>query len=304
MLPNFLCIGAQKSGTTTLLRQLSSHPDIFMSPARETKFFVYDQLYSQGVTAYELDYFADWNGEKAVGEKTPEYLCDPDVPGRIRESLGAEMKLVASFRSPAQRAYAHYRHNFQHLWESVSFAEALDLEQERSRAGKHQRSCYGYLWRGLYAEQLERYLRHFPKTSHFFIVYEQDIVLKQVNTLKALFGFLGVDTGFKPATEISAGRAKTMIPAFIEADSSLEIPGLKTDAKAGDLLFTREGIKPRLIRRPSAALSKHARAVLEHLPGEMSLARDSELEINRRYFSDDIRKLEGMIGRSLAAWLD
>ncbi len=46
-----------------------------MSPARETKFFVYDQLYSQGVTAYELEYFADWNGEKVVGEKTPEYLC-------------------------------------------------------------------------------------------------------------------------------------------------------------------------------------------------------------------------------------
>ncbi len=131
---------------------------------------------------------------------------------------------MASFRSPAQRAYAHYRHNFQHLWESVSFEEALSLEPVRSQAGKYQRSCYGYLWRGFYAEQIGRYLEHFPRTSLFFIVYEQDIVLKQVDTLKALFGFLSVDPGFKPAAEVSAGRAKTMMPAFIEADTSLDIP--------------------------------------------------------------------------------
>jgi hypothetical protein len=304
MLPNFLCIGAQKSGTTTLLRQLGDHPDIFMSPARETKFFLYDHLYSQGATAYELDYFADWNAQKAVGEKTPEYLCDPDVPERIHETLGTQVKLVVSFRSPAQRAYAHYRHNFQHLLESVGFEEALNLEQERSRAGKYQRSCYGYLWRGFYAEQVERYLRLFPRESLFCIVYEQDIVQKQADTLKSLFGFLGVDAGFKPAADVSAGRAKTMIPAFIERDTMINLPGLQGSAKTGDLLFTREGIKPRLIRQPSAALSKLAKAALEHLPNEMGFPRDMELEINRRHFSDDIHRLEKITRRDLKLWLD
>src|SRR5574337_1635352 len=129
MLPNFLCIGAQKSGTTTLLNQLDRHPDIFMSPARETKFFLLDHLYSQGVTAYEKDFFSDWNGQKAVGEKTPEYLCDPLIPQRIDATLGKSIKFIVTFRSPAQRAYSHYRHNFQQLWENLSFPEAIAQEQ-------------------------------------------------------------------------------------------------------------------------------------------------------------------------------
>lgn len=303
MIPNFICIGAQKSGTTTLLRQLGSHPDIFMSPARETKFFLYDHLYSQGVSTYELEYFADWDGQKAIGEKTPEYLCDLNAPGRICETLGTQIRLVASFRSPAQRAYANYRHNFQHLWESVSFEEALELEAVRTSLGKYQQLRYGYLWRGFYASQVERYLKLFHKSSFFFIVYEQDIVQKQADTLKALFGFLGVDPGYRPAADISAGRAKNMLPTFIESDTSIDIPGLKADAKAGDILFTREGIKPRIVRKPSSVLTELARAALDHLPVEMSLPRDMELDINRRHFTEDIHKLEDLIGRDLELWL-
>lgn len=304
MLPNFLCIGAQKSGTTTLLNQLGRHPDIFMSPARETKFFLHDHLYAQGLGAYELDYFSDWDGQKAIGEKTPEYLCDPDVPGRIQASLGSAVKLMASFRSPAQRAYAHYRHNFQHLWEYVSFEEALSLESQRSSAGRHQRSCYGYLWRGHYAEQLERYLKLFPRDAFFFIIHEQDIVARQGETLKALFRFLGVDPDFDPGPPISAGRARNLQPEFITEPRLVEAPGVKLEAKPGDLLFTREGIKPRLVRSPSPALKQRARNALEQLPREMALDRGIELDMNRRHFRDDILRLQDLISRNLAAWLD
>jgi len=304
MLPNFLCIGAQKSGTTTLLNQLGRHPDIFMSPARETKFFLYDHLYAQGLGAYELDYFCDWDGQKAVGEKTPEYLCDPEVPGRIHASFGTTVKLVASFRSPAQRAYAHYRHNFQHLWEHVSFEVALDLEPQRSSVGRYQRSCYGYLWRGRYAEQLNRYLELFRKDAFFFIVHEQDIVARQADTLKALFRFLGVDPGFDPGAPISAGRARSLQPEFIAKPRIVEAPGMKLEARPGDLLFAREGIKPRLVREPSTVLKQRAKDAIEHLPQEMALDRGQELEINRRHFRDDILHLQDLIGRDLATWLD
>lgn len=304
MLPNFLCIGAQKSGTTTLLNQLGRHPDIFMSPARETKFFLHDHLYAQGLGAYELEYFSDWNGQQAVGEKTPEYLCDPEVPGRIQASLGATMKLVASFRSPAQRAYAHYRHNFQHLWEYVGFEEALSMESQRSSTGRYQRSCYGYLWRGRYAEQLERYLKLFPKSAFYFIIHEQDIVTRQAETLKALFRFLGVDPGFDPGTLVSAGRARNLQPELITKPRLVDAPGVKLEANPGDLLFSREGIKPRLVRNPSQALRQRAEEASAHLPRETALDREQELEINRRHFRDDILRLQDLIGRDLAIWLD
>ena len=171
MLPNFLCIGAQKSGTTTLLNQLGKHPDIYMSPARETQFFLLDHLYSQGPVFYETHFFPGWDGQKAVGEKTPEYLYDPAIPQRIADTLGSGMRFVASFRSPAQRAFSHYRHNFQQFWEDLGFEEALAREQERSAAGRYQRMRYGYLDRGLYSHQVQRYLALFPRDAFLFLVY-------------------------------------------------------------------------------------------------------------------------------------
>lgn len=304
MLPNFLCLGAQKSGTTTLLEQLGKHPDVFMSPARETRFFLQDHLYAQGITAYETEFFSAWAGEKAIGEKTPEYLCDPLVPGRIRESLGDTIKFIVTLRSPAQRAFAHYRQNFQFMRESVDFDTAMDLEEERSSGGRYQRLTFGYRWRGYYADQLERYLAIYARSAFFFSIYEQDIVDKQAKTLQSIFGFLGVDETFNIGAPVSAGRARLMQPRIIEERERIELLGFTANADAGDILLVREGIRPRLMRRPSAALQARARSTILHAPQDTALSRANELEINRRYFKDDICRLETILNRSLATWLN
>ncbi|MGA7304090.1 MAG: sulfotransferase [Rhodothermales bacterium] len=303
MLPNFLCIGAQKSGTTTLLRQLGKHPDIFMSPARETRFFLTDYLYSQGLDAYEIDFFAEWNGEKAAGEKTPEYLCDPLVPRRIYESLGQEMKFIATFRSPAQRAYAQYRHNFQYLRETVDFDNALALEPARCQLGRYHTLRFGYLWRGRYADQIERYLEYFPKGAFFFVVYEDDIVREQAQTLSSIFEFLGVDTGFDPGGDVSAGRSLTLEPTIVETGQTIDLDGVGVEAKRGDILLTRRGIRSRLIRNPSPSLTARAKAAQQHLPQEFSLPRTKELELNNTHFRDCILRLQDILDRDLHFWL-
>ena len=41
MLPNFIVIGAAKAGTTALYWYLDEHPDVFMSPVKETNYFAY-----------------------------------------------------------------------------------------------------------------------------------------------------------------------------------------------------------------------------------------------------------------------
>ena len=74
MLPNFLIVGAQKSGTTSLWSYLSSHPDVYLSPKKEIKFF--DRGYDRGVSWYE-SFFDGWNGEAAAGEATQTYLYFP-----------------------------------------------------------------------------------------------------------------------------------------------------------------------------------------------------------------------------------
>lgn len=305
MLPNFLCLGAQKSGTTTLLNQLGKHPDIYMSPARETQFFLLDHLYSQGPVFYESHFFAGWDGQKAVGEKTPEYLYDPAIPQRIADTLGIGMRFVATFRSPAQRAFSHYRHNFQQFWEDLSFEEALAREEVRGAAGRYQRMRYGYLDRGYYGRQVQRYLALFPRDAFLFLVYEQDIVKDQQHALRRLFSFLGVDAGFvPPGGAVSAGRAQPMTPRFIDQPERIEQEGLTLEAQPGDLLLTRAMMKPRLIKGTSDRTREFAKGVLKNLPQRTALERGEELTINRRHFAEDIRQLEKLTGANLGGWLD
>lgn len=304
MLPNFLCIGAQKSGTTTLLNQLVRHPDVYMSPSRETQFFLLDHLYSQGKVAYEIGFFQGWHGQRAVGEKTPEYLYDPAVAQRIHDTLGDGVKLIVTLRSPAQRAYSHYRHNFQQFWENLDFEAAMDAESARCTADRYSRLRYSYLDRGYYGRQIARYLGIFPKERFLFLVYERDIVGQQAACLKRLFGFLGVESGFTPPDMVSAGRAHPMIPRIVEKRESVEIDGITHVAEPGDLLLTREMMKPRLLKRPSKELLAFAKGVAANLPRKQALDREQELSLNRLHFKDDIGRLEDMIQCDLGAWLE
>lgn len=304
MLPNFLCIGAQKSGTTTLLNQLGRHPDIYMAPARETQFFLFDHLYSLGKIAYEIGFFQGWNGQKAVGEKTPEYLYDPVVPQRISDTLGEDVRFIVTFRSPAQRAYSHYRHNFQQFWESLSFEAAIAAEQSRCSEDRYKMLRYSYLDRGYYARQLSRYLNIFPMRSFTFVVYEKEIVVEQAALFRRIFEFLDVDPGFAPPGPESAGRAQPMVPRFIEKPELIEIDEVRLKAEPGDLLLTRQMMKPRLIKKPSAELVAFAQKVVKNMPLIQVLSREQELSMNQLYFRDDIYALEDMIQLDLKQWLE
>lgn len=304
MLPNFLCIGAQKSGTTTLLNQLGRHPDIYMAPARETQFFLFDHLYSLGKIAYEIGFFQGWNGQKAVGEKTPEYLYDPVVPQRISDTLGEDVRFIVTFRSPAQRAYSHYRHNFQQFWENLSFEAAIAAEKSRCSEDRYKMLRYSYLDRGYYARQLSRYLNIFPMRSFTFVVYEKEIIVEQAALLRRIFEFLDVDPDFALPAPVSAGRAQSMVPRFIEHPELLEIDDVQLKAEPGDLLLTRQMMKPRLIKKPSGELIAFARMVIKNMPLTKMLGREQELSMNRLYFRDDIYALEDMIQLDLKHWLE
>ena len=91
-LPNFMCVGAQKAGTTTLHDILKKHPDIYLPREKETKFFVFDDQYQKGIKFYEREYFSKWRGQKAVGEIDPTYMFCDHASERIYECLGRELK--------------------------------------------------------------------------------------------------------------------------------------------------------------------------------------------------------------------
>ena len=79
VVPNFLCVGAQKAGTTTLYEILRQHPDIFLpQKVKETKFFVFEEKYAKGLDFYSQEYFRDYKGQKAIGEVDPAMMYEEE----------------------------------------------------------------------------------------------------------------------------------------------------------------------------------------------------------------------------------
>lgn len=168
VLPNFIIPGAQKSGTTALRIYLAQHPEIFMAN-KEIHFFDNDENYKKGIEGYEK-FFDGWKGEKAIGEKTPNYLYYEKAPERIYKLL-PDVKLIFVLRNPVDRAYSHYRHNVRIGQETLSFEKAIEKEEERIK-NPRLKKIYSYKDRGKYIIQIKRYAEYFPKSQMLFLLAE------------------------------------------------------------------------------------------------------------------------------------
>ena len=124
-LPNFMCIGASKSGTTSLYDILKQHSNIFLPTFKEPHFFDISPVYEHGISWYDKTYFSGVKKEKCIGDFTPTYLFDKYAPERILSSLGKNVKFIIILRNPVDRAYSHYLHSKRDLHEHLSFEDAL-----------------------------------------------------------------------------------------------------------------------------------------------------------------------------------
>lgn len=218
--PDFLVIGTQKAGTTSLHRYLARHPRLApCAGPKELHFF--DMRYHRGLGWY-LGHFPlrGRRGGQLYYEATPDYLVHAVVPGRIRRDLGA-IKLIAVLREPAERAYSAWR-MWHHFAEPVpkkadprSFARAIDeeLAHPDGRADAH----YHYVAMGRYAEQLARYYAYFLPEDMLVLPYEEmDRDLGRF--LGRICEFLGVER-FPPETVAELGGQRHWVsPPRVETD--------------------------------------------------------------------------------------
>lgn len=206
--PDFLVIGAQKSGTTSLHRYLIGHPRVCWANTKEVHFF--NDAYTLGVPWYLAQFPWRWEtrvagrrrGERtAVGEATPEYLFHPRVPARVH-AFDPRMRLIAVLRDPVDRAYSQYQMQVRKRGETRTFEELLDLEQvelprelERIAADPAYVSPIGlrrsYVSRGRYAEQFERWLRLFPR-EQLLILMSEELSADPPTTVARVADFLGL----------------------------------------------------------------------------------------------------------------
>ena len=196
-LPDFLVLGAQKAGTTALYAYLRWHPGITGPSWKEVSFF--DRHWWRGEGWYRGQ-FPLRSGGQIVGEASPSYLFHPLAPERAR-TLVPDARLIALVRNPVDRAYSQYQHAVALGREPLSFEDALAAEDERTRGEVDRlvadpRAFSGAWWdhtyvaRGRYAEQLERWLRVFPR-EQLLVVATEELGAAPGETYAAILGFLG-----------------------------------------------------------------------------------------------------------------
>jgi len=166
ILPSFIIIGAKKCGTTSLFHYLSEHPDIGEPTWKEISYF--NIHFAKGKLWYKsffpISLPKSEPQDLITGEATASYICHPQAPQRIAETL-PEVKLIALLRNPVDRAFSHYHHTKRIGREDLDFEEAIAQEKSRVKQleNKNQAYNYTYLSSGLYAEQLKNWLNLFDR---------------------------------------------------------------------------------------------------------------------------------------------
>ncbi len=191
---DFLVVGAQKSGTTTLHSYLDDHPQIQMASKKEVHFFNNNQFFLNSEPDY--DFYHSWfnfdDNAKLRGEVTPAYLYCRDAAVRIWQYNPA-MKIVIILRSPIERAFSHWNMEINRGAESLGFEEALLKESERcGETLPLQHYVYSYLDRGFYSSQIREYWRCFGKKQILVLKYD-DLRENLTLLLEELFDFLEID---------------------------------------------------------------------------------------------------------------
>jgi hypothetical protein len=170
-LPDYLVIGAQRCGTTSLQNLIASHPDV-TPPLWRKGIHYFDTEYHRGSPWYRSQFPVARPG-RMTGEGSPYYLFHPLVAERIAD-LVPRAKLLVLLRDPIERAISHYKHELRRGFETLDIVTAMRAESERLEGEEakmradpayysfaHQH--FSYQARGDYAGQLARYLALFPK---------------------------------------------------------------------------------------------------------------------------------------------
>lgn len=203
--PNFLIIGAAKAGTTSLYHYLKQHPQIYMSPLKEPRFFALEnedlnfQNPDNGINVNSVTEFSDYcrlfedvTNEIAIGEASPLYLYSPKAVECISHYI-PDAKLIAILRNPVDRAYSCYKHLI--ALDPLSFENAL--REEDNRINQNWAHLWHYRQGGYYYKQLKRYFEKFDRAQIKIFLFD-DFKNNPVIILQDLFLFLEVDNSFIP----------------------------------------------------------------------------------------------------------
>lgn len=296
-LPNFIIIGAPKSGTTSIFYYLKQHPDIYLPVRKELHYFSYSCLEKQAKGPGDTDalknlccnwdayinHYKSVNGQKAIGEVSPSYLYFSQVSHKIKDQLG-NIKIICILRNPIEKAFSQFNHLKRDYREELCFYDALMAEKGRVEKG------WGDFWRyaesSLYADRLKLYYEVFGADSVKVVLFD-DLMADSGLLMKEMFSFLGIDASFEVQTDEIYNRSGKSRLKFI-SDFFSKPNTVKSLAKS---------IIPEQIR---VAIRMK---VLDMNTADKDAIDDRSRTFLIEYFSQDIAQLEAIIGRK-TNWID
>ena len=287
--PDFLIIGAEKSGTTWLADMLRQHPRIFIPPQKElfyfnARFFESPELENYNAAqplSWYLSFFDPAHPDQLKGEASPAYLWDEAAPDRIA-AFAPEISLVAVLRDPIERAFSQYLYFIQRgYFGEISFEDALERRPDM-------------LTRGLYAQQLSRYFDRFP-APRIRIAFFDDLKADSAAFLHAIQTFLGVPAHTPENIDRPANiTGRPRYPLLNRAIAALRYPLRK---------YNPSGLM-RLLRRTGLAnLQERLRlANTRPLDTKPEIRPETRARL-AEYFKEDVGALQEITGRNLSGWL-
>ena len=300
-MPDFLVIGAGKSGTTSLDKYLDAHPSIFMSQRKDPGYFASEQyaihpgMRPESIAYYQkfigdeetyLQLFVDAHEHQLVGETSTIYLYSENGYDLIKKAIPS-VKLIAILRQPAQRVFSRYLHLAREgLLPTNDFEDIFDRTS---------------LWwnrpdlipEGFYFKHLSRFFDHFPHENIKVLLYE-DLSKSPESLFREIFGFLEVDETFVPKTDVTYNRSGIIKNQSINKIIGYNNPLFRVTKK----LFPKQYES---LRKTPAALK-----VLDKVRSKNLSKPKLTPELNQRIINDiyleDIEKLEQLISKDLSHW--
>jgi len=223
VLPDFVIVGAQKAGTTSLYSYLSSHPNVLPAASKEVHFFDTCE-WDSGPDSYRSNFPAKahmWiarrlrGAEVITGEATPYYLYHPLAAERLAATVPGA-KIIILLRDPVERALSHYGHEVRGKRETLPVREAMQAEDDRLRgreaalvAGEPpcqhlEHRNFSYRQRSRYARQVARYLDLFP-ADHVLVLQSEKLFSDDEGAKAQLAEFLGLPPLTRPFVAENVG---------------------------------------------------------------------------------------------------
>lgn len=289
--PDFVIIGAAKSGTTTLYQYLCRHPQVYMSTPKEPEFFARDEVYSLGSEWY-ASLFEQAKPDQICGEASTKYT-NSDYPKSAERlaQLVSNPKLIYVMRNPTERAYSHYV-------QRIKTGQNTRTQLEITRTFEEAIAQEDFLLKsGIYIEQIENYLRFFPKESFLFLLME-DLIESPQDVLRQTCSFLGIDQEIDLTEEglIYANQASTHKKWFLRSRITAPLKSISVVNKIAESL-------PKKYRDLAYTFLKnlpYAKTVQDQYLPKPMLPETREILIDK--FREPNQRLANFLNRNLSHW--